>query len=306
VVVTGAVLKAGRVPYTEGMTLRDAVLQAGGVAQDALLTRAQIARLPADRTGGVLATTIDVPLDSTYLFDRAPDGRYLGPPGLPAPAAGAPEVTLQPYDNVLIFRQPNWELQRTVAITGQVVYPGHYTLVSRTERLLDLLGRAGGLTKEAYAGGVFFYRGQGRAGRIGVDLPHVLEDSMFRDNLIMQGGDSVNIPEYDPIVFVAGAVNAPVAVSYVPGKNIDYYVGAAGGYADNGDSKKAFTVQPDGKVQSVKRKFLIPDKVPDPRPGARVIVPVKVPKPAGNSLALIATLATLVASLATVAIALKP
>jgi polysaccharide export outer membrane protein len=305
VVVTGAVLNAGRVPYAEGITLRDAVLLAGGVAQDALLSRAQIARLPADRTGGVMATTIEVSLDSTYLLDRAPDGRYLGPPGLPAAAAGAPEVTLQPYDNVLIFRQPDWELQRMVAITGQVVYPGHYTLVNRTERLLDLINRAGGLTKEAYPGGVHFNRTQGRAGRVGIDLPRVLEDSTFRDNLILQGGDSVHVPEYDPIVFVSGAVNAPVAVSYVPGKNIDFYVGAAGGYADNGDSKKAFTVQPDGKVQSVKRKFLIPDKVPDPRAGAKVIVPVKVERPPSNNLALFATLASIIASLATIVIVAK-
>jgi protein involved in polysaccharide export with SLBB domain len=305
VVVTGAVRKAGRVPYFEGMTMRDAVLQVGGVTEDALLTQAQIARLPTERTGGILATTIEVQLDSTYLFDRGPGGRYLGPPGLAAPASGAPEVLLEPYDNVLIFRQPDWELQRNVAMTGQVVYPGHYALLTRTERLLDLIHRAGGFTKAAYPAGIHFFRSYGHAGRVGVDLPRVLEDSTFRDNLILMGGDSVEIPEYSPIVLVSGEVNAPVAVSYVPGKNIDWYVGAAGGYTDKGDSKKAYTVQPDGKVQSVHRKFLIPDKVPDPRPGARVIVPVKAPKPPGNSLALIATLATLVASLATVAIALK-
>ena len=71
VVVTGAVLKAGRVPYTEGMTLRDAVLQVGGVTEDALLTEAQIARLPG-RSGRWSAGHHDRrPLDSTYLFDRA-------------------------------------------------------------------------------------------------------------------------------------------------------------------------------------------------------------------------------------------
>ncbi len=306
VVVTGAVRKAGRVPFYEGMTMRDAVLQVGGVTEDALLTEAQIARLPEDRAGGVLAVTIDVTLDSTYLFDRGPGGRYLGPPGIAAPASGAPEVLLSPYDNVLILRQPDWELQRNVAITGQVVYPGHYALLNRNERLLDLINRAGGLTKAAYPSGIHFYRSLNHAGRVGVDLPRVIEDSTFRDNLILVGGDSVNIPEYNPIVFVGGAVNSPVAVSYVPGKNIDFYVGAAGGYTDKGDSKKAFTIQPDGKVQSVHRKFLIPDNVPDPRPGAHVIVPEKVEHPPGNTLALVAVLATLVASLATVAIALKP
>ena len=43
-----------------------------------------------------------MPLDSTYVFERGETGRYLGPPGLPAPASGAPEAVLQPYDNVLI------------------------------------------------------------------------------------------------------------------------------------------------------------------------------------------------------------
>ena len=306
VMVTGAVRKAGRVPFYEGMTLRDAVLQVGGVTEDALLTQAQIARLPGDRAGGILATTMNVELDSTYLFDRGPGGRYLGPPGIAAPATGAPEVLLEPYDNVLILRQPDWELQRNVAITGQIVYPGHYALLNRSERLLDLIHRAGGLTKAAYPAGIHFFRSAGHAGRVGVDLPRVLEDSTFRDNLILAGGDSVDIPEFNPIVYVGGAVNSPVSVSYVPGKNIDWYVGAAGGYTDKGDSKKAFTIQPDGKVQSVHRKFLIPDQVPDPRPGARVIVPEKIEHPPGNTLALVAVLATLVASLATVAIALKP
>ena len=57
----------------------------------------EIARLPVERTAGSLAVTLRVPLDSTYLFDRGPEGRYLGPPGAPAPASGAQETPLAPY-----------------------------------------------------------------------------------------------------------------------------------------------------------------------------------------------------------------
>ena len=54
--------------------------------------------------------------------------------------------------------------------------------------------------------------------RIGVALSEVLKDPKHRDNLIMFGGDSVNIPEFDPVVMVQGAVNSPGAVAFDAGK----------------------------------------------------------------------------------------
>ena len=212
--VNGAVRMSGRLPFREGMTLRDAILESDGLTEDAWLESAEIARLPQDRSGGIVATTIRAPMDSTYLFDRGPDGSYLGPPGLPAPASGAADVLLRPYDNILILRQPDWELQRNVAIYGQVRFAGTYALETRTERLTDLIQRAGGLTTEAYPMGVEFHRSFNREGRIGIDLPKALEDPDFRDNLVLLSGDSIFIPEYNPVVEVRGAVNAPVAVTW--------------------------------------------------------------------------------------------
>ncbi|HET7553139.1 MAG TPA: SLBB domain-containing protein [Gemmatimonadaceae bacterium] len=273
--ISGAVRKSGRVKYREGMTLRDLVLLAGGLEQSAYLNEAEIARLPENRSAGATAHTIRVSLDSTYLFERGPGGKYLGPPGIPAPESEAPEVELQPYDNVLILRQPNWELQRTVVIGGEVKFPGRYTLLSKKERLSDLIERAGGLTDYAYAGGVSFYRNSKHLGRIGVDLARVMEDDSFRDNLILQDGDSLYIPAYTGVVNVGGAVNSPVAVAYVPGQNLDYYVSAAGGASRAADTKRAYVRQPNGKVESVHRRFLLPDGVPQPGPGSTVFVPEK-------------------------------
>ena len=273
VIVSGAVRAPGRLRFREGMTVRDAILFADGLREDAYLKEAEIARVPEDRSHGAVSTTIRVPLDSTYLFARGQSGEYPGMPGVPAPSGGAPEVPLQPYDNLLILRQPEWELPRTVKITGQVKYPGPYALRTKTERLGDIIQRAGGLTREAYAGGITFVRQADSVGRVGIDLAKALKNPKSRDNIILAAGDSIDIPEFDPVVLVAGAVNAPGAVAYEPGANLDYYVRAAGGYAFKGDKTRAWVEQPNGEKESVVRRFLLPDTSPEPRPGAEITVP---------------------------------
>jgi len=144
-------------------------------------------------------------------------------------------VPLEPYDNVLIFKQPEFELQRTVTIEGEVYYPGTYALNSKGDRLADLVHRAGGLTPRAYTDGVRFYRPLDGAGRINIDLPKALRDNRARDNVIMQPGDKVVIPEYIPSVKVFGALNAPGSVLYKKGAGLATTSTRRGGFAYNAD-----------------------------------------------------------------------
>jgi polysaccharide export outer membrane protein len=261
-----------------------------------------------------------VPLDSSYLFARTAAGT--------AAAAGPGDTPLQPYDNVLVPRQGEFSLQRTVVLTGQVKSPGRYSLRSKTERLSDLIQRAGGLTGEAYAGGIQFFRSyagtrptgtdqlpflaassagrsdsqpRGLPERVGIDLPRVLRDPKFRDNVILAGGDSVHIPEYNPIVLVQGAVNSPGAVAYTPGKTLDWYVDAAGGYTQTGDNRHPYVTQPNGERQGVKRKAVFADRVPHPKAGAVVFVPTRTAQePASNITSILATAAQVVGALVTI------
>jgi polysaccharide biosynthesis/export protein len=277
VAINGAVRKSGQYPFREGMTIRDLVLLAGGLDQSAYLNEAEIARLPEARSNGVTARTFRVPLDSSYLFERSRDGKYLGPPGLPAPSGPNADVTVNPYDNVLIMRQPNWELQRTAAIAGEVRYPGRYTLRSKTERISDLIERAGGLTSDAHADGVIFLRPRNAVGRIGIELSDVLRNAESQDNLPLVDGDSIFVPRLNPVVNVQGAVNSPVAVTYAPGKTIEYYIRAAGGPTVRADVKRAYVTQPNGKLEARQGRFLLPDGIPEPQPGSVVVVPNRDP-----------------------------
>jgi len=91
--IVGMVQKPGTYPWHEGMTLRDLVALARGPVVGVDLREAELARLPADRSGGQLAQAMRVPLDSSYLYERDLAGEYQGAAGVGFPPAGtAPEV----------------------------------------------------------------------------------------------------------------------------------------------------------------------------------------------------------------------
>jgi protein involved in polysaccharide export with SLBB domain len=306
ITVGGAVKKPREIPFQEGMTMRDAVMLAGGLEEGALLSEAEIGRLPDTRSSGVTSIRMRVPLDSTYLFERTPDGKYLGPPGVPVPAARVPEVALKPYDNISILRQPDFEYQRTVSVFGRVKYAGTYTLLSKTERLADVLRRAGGLASDADSSAIVFIRQRDSTGRIGIDLPRVLHDPRFIDNLILVDGDSIFIPPYNGVVMVRGEVNSKaMAVAWVRGADIDYYIRSAGGGTIKADENRAYVTQPNGKVETRHRSALLYTSVPKPQPGSVVEVPQKDPNRRRDWIAVAQTSMSLLASLVTIAVLIR-
>lgn len=311
--VHGAVRSPGRIAFADSITLRDAILLAGGLTEDADLREAEVSRLQLDNPDGdSIAVVFRAPLDSSYVVDET------GYVARPVGAQRAPTVYLRPYDQILVRRQPGFEMPRTVMITGEVTYPGRYTLLSKDERLADVLARAGGLTPQAYANGIRFFRlGHPRlradqdtfvadvrgatvrapdhAGRIGVDLPRVLRNPAHRDNLVLAAGDSIHIPQYMPYVRVQGAVNLPASVAYRRGAGTGYYVDGAGGYGRLADKRATFVMQPNGHVQ----------KGGDPEPGAVVIVPAMERREPGTTfLQIMGALAPLISAATTIIVVL--
>lgn len=303
--IVGAVNSPGTMPWQEGMTLRDLILKSGGLVPGASLEFAEIARLPKDRSAGQLATTVRVPLDSSYLFDRDSMGRYIGPPGATFRSSGTPEVRLDPWDNVLIFRQPDFEFQQTVSIGGEVRFPGTYALRSKQDRLSDLVIRAGGLTPQAYPEGVRFVRDTGGVGQLDANLPAALGKPGSKADLQLGPGDKVWIPQYQPSVRIEGAVLSPGSVLWEGGKNLNYYIDAAGGPALNGDRGRAIVHQANGKTQAHRKGFLFFGGAnPKPQPGSTVLVPAKEVKPYRDNTGLLVALASVIASTASIIISL--
>lgn len=305
VTITGAVNAPGQVPYRSGMTLRDLVLEGGGLASGAALDTAEIARLPVNRQPGQLALALRVPLDSTYLFDRDALGQPLGPPGADFHRPGAPEVPIAPWDHVVIFLQPGFEYQRTVTILGEVRYPGNYSLMTRNDRLIELIRRAGGMTPTAYADGLRFVRPNNNAGRLNVDYQAAVSRPASRHNLILQPGDTIIVPEFQPSVRIVGAVNSPGSVLWEEGKGLGHYVNSAGGLADRANWGRAHVTFANGSVETRSGGFLFfGGRDPKPNPGSVVTVPFKPERVERDNSTFLAAMATMIASTATIIVAL--
>jgi protein involved in polysaccharide export with SLBB domain len=225
-----------------------------------------------------------------------------------------------------------------VRVTGEVQYPGTYTIRARDERLTTLIERAGGITPWGDAGAAYFSRllptaqsverlvrravsirdsttgslrstpadvarldeGGGRI-RVGVDVPRALVRRTSAENLFLVGGDSLHIPARQQIVAVRGEVNAPTAL-VANGGGLGRYVAAAGGVTSQGNAGRAYVIQPSGKIQSRTRLLWVIRLDPTPQPGATVVVPAKGERTSGSLLQTLAlvtqTLATITAAIA--------
>jgi len=216
-----------------------------------------------------------------------------------------PDVDLQPFDRVTILRQPEFELLRTVQITGEVRFPGPYALTHKEERVSSLISRAGGLLPTAYADGGRFFRSLDNAGRVNIDLADALRTPGGHDDITLQPGDSLHIPEYVPTVLVQGAVHSPTSVLYEEGANLDYYIGNAGGFTRFADEGRVSVRYANGSAKVKKGGFLFFGSSPKPGPGSTVFVPTKDPSEEGFDVGQFVTgLVGVLASLTTVIVVL--
>lgn len=295
--IAGMVAEPDTFPWRDGMTLRDLIGLARGPLVGADLREAEVSRLPSDRTAGQLVESLFVPMDSSYLERRASTSTYAGAPGLAFDPPGTSlEFVLQPFDRIQIRRQPDFELPKSVIITGEVSVPGSYTLLSQNERLTNLLARAGDPLPSAYPRGAQLFRTE--LGRVDIDLPGAAESPDGVEDLILQPGDSLHIPEYSPTVVVRGAVNSPVTVLWREDQNFDYYIAAAGGFRTDADEGRS-SVRLASGLAKTRSNFLFWSSYPTPDPGSTISVPAKDPSDRLDKVQLTSNLVAILGSLAT-------
>ena len=108
---------------------------------------------------------------------------------------------------------------------------------------------------------------------VGIDLEKALSNPKSNADLVLREGDVISIPNNNNTVTINGAVMVPNTVSYMQGKDVDYYLNQAGGYSDNAKKSKKFIVYMNGQVTKVKgsgKKQI--------EPGCEIIVPSKAKK----------------------------
>lgn len=130
----------------------------------------------------------------------------------------------------------------------------------------------------------------------------VLRNPQSPANLLLEAADIVVIPKIKETVVVTGEVMFDTEVPYVKGKPLEYYLRNAGGVTENGWERKSYVVHSNGSANASKNFLGIPS-YPDVRPGSKIIVPTR-PEKKRTSIAEIATIGSILTSLAGVIIAI--
>lgn len=81
---------------------------------------------------------------------------------------GEGDLLLENGDQVIVRTIPGYEEIRMVKIEGEVLQPGTYNILNKTERVSDLLKRAGGVTQYAYPVGAYLIRTEKTSGVEGI------------------------------------------------------------------------------------------------------------------------------------------
>ena len=285
--ITGTVMFPGDYKYSDGMSVEDLILQAGGLVDGASTARVDVSRVINDPK----ATTEGSRIGESFSFSLK-DGLI---------ADGDKSFTLQPYDVVHVRRSPGYFTPRMINVSGEVQFEGRHTMVVKTTRLSDAIRMAGGLTGDAYARGAILMRKMNDDERrlqqrvlestknttsndtvnvslIALDneysvgeLDKALANPGGPNDIILREDDRLIIPEYNNTVRITGNVMYQNVVSYAEGKNYKWYVNKAGGFGHRAKKSKTYIVYQNGMVEKVGRGTKV-------EPGCAIVVPTK-PEP---------------------------
>ena len=306
--INGEVINPGTYLFSEGMTVEDLIVLAGGLKEAAATTKVEIARRikePMSQTSSnVLGRSYTIDLSEGLLKNNNKD------------------FVLEPFDQVYIRRSPSYREQANVTIQGEVLFGGVYALQSKNERLSTLVERAGGVTSDAYLKGARLTRemtedelmrrqdvlelNSSSVGdslnlstedlkttySVGIDLEEALRNKGGYADIVLREGDIIYVPEMNNTVKISGTVMYPNTVTYKNGASLSYYINQAGGYGDRAKKSKVYVVYANGNVGKVKR--FGGSKI---EPGCEIIVPSK-PERTGSNIAQTVTMASTITSMA--------
>lgn len=280
--IHGEVRYPGVYGFARNTTVEDLILQAGGLTEAASTARIDVAR----RIRNTAATTSNKIVSRTYTFSLK-DGLL---------TEGDSTFTLEPFDEVYVRKSPDYYVQQNVRIEGEVAFEGNYVLMQKSDRLSDLIQRAGGFTNDAYIPGARLERRmteeelarrqatlkltQGSDSidvnlldlsttySVGIELEKAMARPGGSDDILLREGDRLIIPGVQTTVKINGAVMFPNTVAWREGAKLKYYINQAGGYSEKALRKKAIIVNINGtlaRASDVKKIM----------PGSEIIVPLK-------------------------------
>lgn len=291
--IKGEVLNPGKYPYAENARVEDLIVAAGGLKENASRKKIEIARRFMN-DGSVVSKESATIINYEVTEDLK----------------NTKDIHLEPFDLITVYSIPGYSTQKTIRIEGEVNYPGVFAISSKTDKISDVLKRAGGANDFAFINGATLIRTkqlteaekiirqqkiealtketkdttrlQAIIDRevgslttiVGIDLKKVLDNPGSKYDLLVEDGDLISIPSVKQTVKVSGEVLYPVRIPYSQFKSCASYIRGSGGYSQRALKKRTYVVYANGSAKASKR-FLFITFHPKIKPGAEIIVPTK-------------------------------
>ena len=138
--ISGEVNNPGTYPFSNNLSLSDIITLSGGFNENSFKNRVEIIRRISENSLSEKNISKIISFDFSKNIEKSKT------------------IILEPYDEIIVRRNPNFYAQQYVSIEGQVNYPGKYAISSFDDRISDLLKRAGGLKSFAYPKGATLIR----------------------------------------------------------------------------------------------------------------------------------------------------
>lgn len=205
-------------------------------------------------------------------------------------------------DRVFVRAKEHFNEYAYVIITGEIKYPGKYAIDERTDRVYDIITRAGGFTEDASImltkfirqaefenrdremdrlwrltqsemtkDELRYYQSKARElkGLINIDFKKILDNPNAKSNILLIHKDSIIVPQKSLFVNVQGRVTNPGLIKYDPDYNYLDYIEEAGGYGYRADEEETLLTKPMGqKYLAEKDEYII-------EPGDEILIPPK-------------------------------
>jgi protein involved in polysaccharide export with SLBB domain len=289
--VMGEVHKEISIPWGPGMTAQDAVFMAGGFKPGFAVDQwIKIARR-------VELDSLDGQWEIAKVIREATDSLLM---------VRASETLLEEGDVVMVYRDPTYLPLAMVRVEGSFNSPGLFPVRTKSEKIKDLIGRAGGfnpfadkrslmlirnheipmvdLHEDARANDAIDISAMESTGKVRVVRTdtialdwNTLNSGGKKGNFLLKDGDRLVVDEKSEIVLVQGSVNSQVMLNY-GGHRMRTYLAGAGGLSESGDPSRIYVRRTNGKMASTKRVLGIITRYPKVYPGDMVVVPIKAPK----------------------------
>ncbi len=327
--INGEVNFPGTYEYAENTTIKDLILQAGGLTRAASNAKVDVFR----RIYNPDADNADMRLGESFSFTLA-NGFIVEDT----------VFTLQPFDEVQVRKSPVYQEQQNVKISGAVNFEGEYAMTSREFRLSDLIKMAGGLTEFAYAKGTRLIREMtkeerdqresamrtsqialyeesmdkdksynlaradsllemklnlGNTYNVAINLEEALAEPGGIHDVVLRKNDQITVPLYSGTVKISGEVMYPISMNYKKGASLSYYIKRAGGFSNKASKKHIYAVYMNGSTEQLGRH----EQGKHIEPGCEIVIPTK-PKREGLSTAEIMILGTSTISISSMIISL--